>query len=191
MRVLAVVATAWLGLAGSACTPEILPGAYLCGPERACPDDLVCDAVSEACVAPEDARPFVCPTAPLDLEPNDSTDQAGPVPLDGCAGAPIEVVGCIAAGPDVDVYRVDAPAGCAAPRLTAAVRAAIAFAPVRLTAIGDDATTATAMPCAAGLCADLSVPPGGGGFVEVRLAGSETCDGACAHNRYQLDLSVR
>src|SRR5690606_5891048 len=43
-------------VAAGACSPEIAPGAYLCGPERACPEGQACDGPTNICVLTSGAQ---------------------------------------------------------------------------------------------------------------------------------------
>ena len=43
-----------------ACSADIAPGTYFCGPEQLCPEGLTCDAVEDICTVPSQAGAFEC-----------------------------------------------------------------------------------------------------------------------------------
>ncbi|HEX5059005.1 MAG TPA: hypothetical protein VFV99_06575, partial [Kofleriaceae bacterium] len=67
----------------AACTPDVVSGSYLCGPDELCPDGQKCNGTedkttglaADSCVIPSLARPFAC-TPKVDVEPDDSMAQA-------------------------------------------------------------------------------------------------------------------
>jgi hypothetical protein len=79
-----------------------------------------------------------------------------------------------------------------------ALQAPIAFAQLALEVVdGDGAVVATGTVCEeldgsgqVGLCADAPVSGAGPYYVRVTmLDGGDTCDGACAYNRYHLSAN--
>lgn len=178
-----------------ACTPEVVPGSYLCGPERLCPEGQACNGPNNICVRARDAQPFVCGVPDFD----DDFPQTG-TPLEGlaCPSLSLELAGCVGAADVVDFYQLDVPAGCAAARIEVSVTYPIAFQAVGLrlsTAGGAPATVETPCPGSAAVvtgndvrCFSQEVSAGGHYAIGVALddPGEGDCDGDCRHNRYRF-----
>lgn len=189
-----------LVLAVAACTPEITPGAYLCGPEQSCPDELTCDGVAHACVLPSAARPFAC-GAVDEVEPNDDLASAQAVLADApCASLPLELAGCIADDDGADYYRIAVPAECTTVAATARLVFPLAFMPLAVAIVDrDGAVLAEGTPCTnddpddgeSRMCVDTAVTPGQDALVRVQGTGDATCGGTCAHNQYVVTMQLR
>ncbi len=173
--------------ATSACTPEITSGAYICGPERSCPDDLACNGPDNLCVLPTQVEPFACGPnqwPELDWET---------VP---CVSAPYETSGCMETSTGIHKVTFVAPTTCAAGvEMQARVSFPVAFAEVGLELWDVAARTriATSGECTTGAdtgeargCLDHVLTAGTQYRIEVLLTGNGTCDGACDYNRYML-----
>lgn len=194
----AVLASAAL----AACTPDVPSGAYLCGPERLCPEDQLCDGATDLCVLPELAKPFACRTAAADDPPGDDTPAtAAPLAGLGCPSASVERGGCLDRGDGVDFLRLEVPADCAGARLEAMVTFPAAYEAVDLllTAGGPTppepvgAACATSVAVAPGQevrCASQPVEAGAVYALGVVRTGAGDCGGLCPHNRYRLRLRL-
>lgn len=171
----------------SACTPEITSGAYICGPDSTCPEDLVCNGPDNLCVLPAQVQPFAC-------EPNQSPEiDFGTVE---CVSAAYETAGCMMANDGIHKVTFVAPTTCAAGvEMQARVSFPVAFAEVGLELWDVAASTrvATSGECTTGAdtgeargCLDHVLTAGTQYRIEVLLTGNGTCDGACDYNRYTL-----
>lgn len=174
----------------ASCTPQIVPGAYLCGPDSSCPEGLVCDGPSNLCVLPAQAQPFEC-------------DQGLPTQQDlaeqDCVSIPFERQGCIVEGDDAHWVTFVPRAVCSAVEVEARLTFPFAFGALGLELWDAETNTrvATDGDCTQGAeigqdrrCIDHVVEPGKQYRVEVRLTGESNCDGACAYNRYMLRLHL-
>ena len=88
----------------AACSPEIVSGAYLCGPEASCPDGQECNGEDNVCVLPGGAKPFGCGDKITEVEPNDVGAKAQKIAV------PAEFAGQFQARGDIDVIAFDAKA---------------------------------------------------------------------------------
>ncbi|MDX2093408.1 MAG: hypothetical protein SFX73_36525 [Kofleriaceae bacterium] len=184
----------------AACTPDIVPGSYFCGPEQACPEGQTCDGLSNICVLPTQAKPFAC-TSGTESEPNDAFATAQPVLVGAsCASNPTEVRGCTAAEDGQDFYGFTVPGGCTTVSASARMAFPLAFEPLTLKLVDEaGATVAEGRPCDndapddgdVRLCIEANVAPSGTYAVVVARTGEDTCDGACAYNRYDLAVQLR
>lgn len=190
---------AWLLVAVvAACTPEITPGVYLCGPERACPDGMACNAPDRTCVLPGAAEPFACGDG-AETEPNDSAALAQSLGNLNCASRVVEIPGCAAGSDGEDWFAFEVPDTCT----TVAVEARLAF-PLAFEVLEIDLRTADGTLVAAGAgcgsevpddgddhrCLSQALTPGGRYVLRVARSGEGDCGGACAHNRYTLDVQL-
>lgn len=198
MRAGLVLAGLLVGLT-AACTPDIVPGSYFCGPEQLCPEGQVCNGADNLCVLPSTAVPFACASSTED-EPNDTFATAQPV-LTGaqCASLPTELRGCTSATDGQDFYGFSTTAQCTTVSATARLTFPIAFQPLTLALVDSaGATIAEGTPCAndepddgdAKLCLDGALAASGTYAVVVSSTGTDNCDGACAYNRYQLTVQL-
>ena len=178
-----------LGLA--ACSPDVYPGTYFCGPELFCPPDQVCDPSSERCSEPDEVEPFACPEGSEASEPDDELAEARALTLGCSIGTEFE--GCIADGQDVDVVRLTIPANCIGGRIELNLRSGLALATLA-PSMTDGAgaalpmTSCTAFPATeadVNECIALNDVPAEI-FVHLGLAPGADCDGECAFNRYAV-----
>lgn len=174
-------------VASAACAPEITSGAYICGPDSSCPENLVCNGPDNLCVLPSLVQPFTCETvSPME------TDLGT---LD-CVSPRHESSGCMMTSDRIDTVVFAAPTTCsAAIEIDAGVSFPHAFAEVGLELWDADTGThvATSGECAQGAdtgearrCLVQELIPGTHYRLEVVLTGEGTCDGACNYNRYLL-----
>jgi hypothetical protein len=108
-----------------ACTPDIVSGAYLCGPNGACPGDLACNGPDNTCVLASTAEPFSC-DPDVQTEPDDSAAMAHVIKLD-CLSVPIVTSNCMLQGDAEDWIKVTPPDACTTVAIHAAVSYTIAF----------------------------------------------------------------
>lgn len=186
----------------TACTPDIAPGAYLCGPEQACPDEQVCDGVTNTCVLSSQARLFACPSGATEVEPNDDMASAQLVGNLACVSRPAEVIGCTRQldGDDgQDWFQFDVPAVCTAVSVAVRLTFPIAYEALALElrdATGATLASGTACPQTEAddgdeqACIEHDLTPGGHYAIRIARTGEGNCGGACAHNRYTLSLQL-
>lgn len=184
----------------AACTPDIAPGTYLCGPEGLCPDGQACNGPDNVCVSEATVQPFACGAKYEDV-PGDDTPATGQQQGELPCVSPVRVTeGCLPGGDPGDFFRFSTPATCAAVKVRATVEFPIAFGAVGLAfAAGDAAPTGVEMPCPpsrvpseghANRCFEMTLTPGASYALGVALDGTEDCGGTCAHNRYVLDFAL-
>lgn len=192
-------------LAAAACTPDIVPGTYLCGPDQACPEGQVCNGtedkmaglVADTCMLPGVAQPFAC-TPKTASEPDDTmaTGYVIQVPTT-CIGKVDLGRGCMPAGDAADWVTFVAPSVCTA--LMVQVRLDFPLANEDLTIELWDADANTKITgdgeCKQGLdpssvsrCLESVLVPGKKYGVQVNPTGEGNCGGDCAYNRYGLTL---
>ncbi len=196
-----------LVLSLAACTPDIVSGAYVCGPEKSCPEGQACDGAqhvmdsdpeSELCVLASRARPFSCSSTP-DYEPDDTMDQAHLLENLGCSSR-LEADGCMLDAESADWMTFVAPDTCSG---TLGVELRLVF-PIAYEGLGlelwDVAANeklATDDACTSGLdeqherrCLEHALVAGTKYAVKVMPTGEGTCDGSCAYNRYTLSVGL-
>ena len=187
-----------LCLALAACTPEIVAGAYLCGPESACPEGQACDGVDDTCVLASMARPFSCITD-TPTEPDDTADEGALIEDLSCVSAMVSIPNCMLEGDGADWVTFVAPADCTALAVQARVSFPTAYEDLGLELWDIDADMAlgTSEECKQGAgngesqhCLDIEIVPGGTYGVRVLPSGDGTCDGECAYNRYTLSMQL-
>ena len=182
----------------AACTPEIAPGAYLCGPDQQCPDDLRCNGTNNLCVTSTSAQPFACGDMFTEVPGDDAPASARSLGELSCISLVREQKGCLPEGDVGDFYEFRVAANCTSARVRASVVYPLAFqrlvlqlgkvgetpvtidsqCPVSRTDSGDDVS-----------CLDASV--GAGSYIiSVVADGTGNCDGACKYNRYSLGVQV-
>lgn len=186
----------WFCFALAACTPEVVSGSYLCGPEASCPEDYVCDGVEDTCVLSSMADPFTC-VPKMNLEPDD-TPEEGALQTLGCASAFMNAE-CMLADDTADWLTFVAPEQCST---AIAVQARLSFsvawevlglelwdldANAQLVS-GEDCTGADVRQVER--CLTQMLVPGTKYGVKVSPTGEGTCDGDCAYNRYSLSLQL-
>jgi hypothetical protein len=185
----------------AACTPEIGPDTYFCGPERFCPPDLVCDDNSFSCVADFQAESFSCPEGSEMFEPDDSRADGAEVGNVVCGDVVVTgLEGCIV-GDDADYVMLENDLDCNGtdphfeikvrfPVATAALIVEVLDADGEVLTTAEDCTPAQNFSGREHRCAAVSPETGATYFVRIRIdpeAGD--CDGDCRHNQYLLDIS--
>lgn len=194
-----------LPFALAACTADIAPDTYFCGPERLCPEGLTCNDADNICTAPSNVEAFGCgkidgipiPDMVGDDTPADGFDITN---VNTCL-VTRELRACLFADDPGDWVQFDLPAvSCSGTyTMTGRVTFAIAFEPLAIQLSTDDGPPQTVdVEC------DKATDSGGQTqrCFEVQLAGGShyaigvvhgntaNCDGDCAHNRYVLDLRM-
>lgn len=195
-------AAALVCLAGliTACSPDIAPGTYFCGPEKLCPPDLICHEPTFVCESAFDAEPFLCPEGTELAEPDNELATARNLPV-SCGNTVLSAEnGCLVSDETVDLFALDMPASCAgtAPRLELQIRYPVAFRPLRLELLdANGVVLATSTLCTPELesagtdwqC--LSYAPTEA-VLYVRVGPDPegpNCDGACDYNQYWLSIT--
>ena len=183
----------------AACTPDIAPGSYLCGPEASCPPDQACNGSDNKCVLTALAKPFEC-TADADFEPDNSQMQAHALPPFNCVSAPFANNNCMLAGDAADWLSFVAPDNCAS-GVETQIRLGfpIAFEELgfELWDLDRNMKLATDGMCTSGAelsverrCLDFTLMAGTKYGVAVVPTGMGTCGGNCAYNRYSLSVQL-
>jgi hypothetical protein len=191
------IALALLALA--ACTPDIAPGSYLCGPEGLCPEGQACNGPDNICVLESQARPFECGNVD-DPAGDDQPGSGTTIANLSCVSVPTETRGCLRATDGQDFFQFDVPATCTAARVEASLTFPIAFQPLALVlstaggaAVPVDAPCPSSAATVAGeeaRCFGQAVAAGGHyAFGVVRGEGGD-CGGACRDNRYIFRLRL-
>jgi hypothetical protein len=183
----------------AACAPDIAPGAYVCGPEEACPDDMKCDRATAICVSPTNAAPFACGDRNADDPSNETPATAQSVGDLACTSLVAEVRSCLPAGDSGDFYTFRVLDGCTNARLRASVVFPIAFERLvlQLGKQGETPVTIdTACPVGGTVddgngvtCLDATVSSGTY-VIGVVPDGTGNCDNECRFNRYQVGVQV-
>jgi hypothetical protein len=185
-----------LGLA--ACSPDILSGSYLCGPDQSCPTDQACNGSDNTCVIASTASPFAC-TTKEEHEPDNTPAQGLAVGALDCVSTTFSQHGCLAAGDTADWFTLTAPTGCTALAINIRVTYPIAFETVGVNLTDPTGTLiASDAPCkVAGTAGDddrclvQTITPGSSYAIQVKPAGGGDCDGKCNFNRYTLAIQLQ
>jgi hypothetical protein len=193
MRALAIL------LLLAACDPDIAPGAYMCGPEEACPDGLACNRPDNLCVAPTAVKPFACGAANEEIPGDDAPATAQNLGELACISLVRGTRGCLPAGDVGDFYSFRVADGCTNVKVQASVVFPIAFESLALQlAKAGEAPVAITSACAANRATDegeivrcLEAPVDPGTYaLGVVPDGTGDCDRACAFNRYGFAVQV-
>jgi hypothetical protein len=183
----------------AACSPDIAPGTYLCGPEEQCPDDMKCDRATAICVSPNNAEPFSCGDRNVDEPSNETPATAQSIGDLACTSLVAEARSCLPAGDTGDFYTFRVLDGCTTARLRASVVFPLAFQRLVLQ-LGKQGETPATMDtqCPTNRtaddgndvsCLDAQVAPGTY-VLGVVPDGTGNCDNECRFNRYQVALQV-
>ncbi len=188
-----------LVVSAAACSPEVSSGAYLCGPNEACPDTQACDGPTNSCVVPTTASAFSCPGGTEKNEP-DNTQTTGTVISNlECVSSQYSDAGCLALGDAVDWLRFTAPAGCTALEVEIRISYKVAFEPLQIVlhdATGAQLATDTACKNTDPgqgedvRCLTQTITSGESYGIEIKAAGGDDCDGACQFNRYTIAVQL-
>ncbi|MBL9013897.1 MAG: hypothetical protein JNL83_06965 [Myxococcales bacterium] len=180
----------------SACAPEIVQGAYLCGPEQSCPEGQACNGADNVCVLPGGVKPFECGDKITEVEPNNGASAAQTIANLACVSPLIQIKGCTPATDAEDWYAFDVPVGCGATVATVRIDFPLAFEQLSIELAGKTGSQAdcggTAPPDDGSDTVCLSTPVTAGQRYTLRVArsGVGDCDGECAFNRYSLSLQL-
>jgi hypothetical protein len=183
----------------ASCTPEIAPGAYLCGPDGACPEGLACNHAEATCDLPTQLMPFSCVRVNGDTEPDNVAAEAFAVTMT-CNAPSFETENCMLEGDTADWLTVTMPTCAAFGELEARLSFPISFAELgfELWDLDTNAVVATDTACKQGggaigelrACIDIPVIPGKNYGIKVYPTGEGTCDGTCSFNRYSLRMQL-
>lgn len=175
-----------------ACTPDIAPGAYLCGPEQECPDGLACSGSDFSCEDSVTATTFSCTAGS-----NTTVATATALPALACVSSVITSTSCLAAGEGNAWFQFATPADCAAVGVTAMVTFPYAFESVGIVlADANGATVANDGPCAtpangeSSSCLAMTLTDGSNYTIDVVPEGGGDCDGSCNYNQYTLSVQL-
>jgi len=186
-----------LVLALSACTPEIVSGSYLCGPNASCPEDQVCDGIDNICLTAA-AQPFSC-TAARDSEPDDTAEQAFPLGAMSCMSVASVLDSCMDEGDSSDWVSFETSASCTDLSVDVRVTFPTAFEELGLELwdVAANERIAVNAPCEFTgepgdelRCLKGPVAPGKKYAIQVLPTGEGTCSGSCAYNRYTLRMQI-
>lgn len=182
----------------TACAPDIVSDSYLCGPNKSCPEDQVCNGADNHCVLPSSAQPFSC-TPQVMTEPDDTSALAHAAPQLSCPSVPYVDNNCMLENDAEDWVKFDAPATCTT--VAAEVRVSFPLAYERLgfelwdlgtmTKLADDIACTTSGEAGEEIrCMTVTLVPGTTYGIKVHPAGDGNCDGTCSYNRYKLSLQL-
>lgn len=181
-----------------ACAPDIAPGAYLCGPERLCPEGLACNGPDGVCVTESRAQPFACGAENAEVPGDDAPATAQDFGEMSCLSLVRERRGCLPDGDVGDFYTITISGSCTSAQLKATIVYPIAFQRLvmQLGKAGETPMTIDSECPPRGdtsgdiaSCLDATVAPGEY-VLGVIPDGTGDCDGTCKHNRYGLAVQV-
>jgi hypothetical protein len=182
----------------AACSPDVAPGTYLCGPEELCPDGLVCNGPDNICVSPSAQQAFDCGKF-SDVPGDDAPATAQDLGELTCVSLVREKRGCLPFGDSGDFYTFTVSSNCTNVRVKASVVYPVAFQSLALQVGKQGETPATVdSPCTGFRAPDeadavscLDAPVGPGTYtLSVIPDGAGNCDGNCRFNRYGLAVQV-
>jgi hypothetical protein len=180
-----------------ACTPDVLPDTYKCGPDGLCPEGQQCNPADGRCVLPARIEPFAC-EPDLASEPDDTVETAFEL-VKECNAIATPIEACMTEGDPGDWYKFTVPADCANPMLDTRITFPIAFEQlgVELVDLATNATIATDAECPSGgeigneiRCLTAPLTAGASYGVHVAPTGDGDCDGDCAFNRYTVSVAL-
>lgn len=183
--------------AATACTPEVLPGTYLCGPNKACPEGQECSDADNVCVLPGLVEPFAC-VPEFQTEPDNTPETAYGIRIPGCQSTlQISIDGCLPADDSEDWYEL--PVECNLTGADITVTFPVAFARVGLELVdrGTGTTVAVDEACDVDVkngdsarCFSTPLTPGTTYALRVAPSGDDDCDGDCVFNSYVVRLNL-
>lgn len=184
-------------LALGACSADIAPDTYFCGPEELCPEGLACNGPDNICTVPSQAQAFECDVP--DRTGDDEPSTGLPLSELTCVSGVRELRACLFEDDPGDWFQFDIPDNCIAVQIVARLTFPIAFEPVaiQLSTEGSAPENVDA-PCQVGnqdagedaRCFQRTVANGTHHAIGLVHSGTQNCDGACAHNRYTLSLQL-
>lgn len=181
-----------------ACTPDIVSGSYLCGPNASCPGELACNGPDNKCVLASTVQPFSC-TPDLNTEPDDSAATAHMIPFAECFTPAAAMDNCMLQGDAEDWVKLTPPAMCTSVAIKASVSYTLAFEQLSLelwdletnTQIGSDTECPdTGEDSIEQRCLTQNVTPGKNYGIKVKPSGDGDCNGQCPYNRYTLRVQL-
>jgi hypothetical protein len=185
------------------CTPEIVPGSYLCGPNASCPEGQACNGPDNTCVFDGAELPFECEPQ-IESEPDNTSSQAALIGNLDCVSIPFVNASCMLAGDAADWVKFTVPSVCSSVEVEARVSFPLAFARLGLELwdLDRDQHVASDTPCTGAgggevgevgeekRCLEIDVTPGTSYGIQVSPAGDGDCDGTCIYNRYTLRVQL-
>jgi hypothetical protein len=183
----------------AACSPDIVSGAYLCGPESLCPPGEACDGVTDSCVLASRAEPFACDMG-TEFPGDDSAMTANQVPQLECVSVPYAVNGCLPMGDAADWYKLSTPSLCSSVAVQIRLQYPVAYehVTIELWDLATSSIAGTDVDCAQSSgdpahverCINLTVTPGRDYGIAIKPTADGSCNGACAYNRYYLTVQL-
>jgi hypothetical protein len=183
----------------AACSPDIVSGAYTCGPESLCPPSEACDGLTDTCVLASTAQPFACEDG-TEHAGDDSAASANQVPQLACVSMPYSLDGCMPAGDGADWFKLSTPADCTAVEAQVRVQYPVSYEHLSMelwdlgmnSVVGSDVDcpNSSGDPAHVERCINLQVTPGRDYGVAIKPTPDGSCDGACAYNRYYLTVQL-
>ena len=184
---------AWCSLLLAACSADIVPGAYLCGPEQACPGDLVCSGSDNTCESAATAEAFACGTTASNT-PATATE----LHALACVSPVVTDDDCLGAGVTASWFHFATPSNCVAVAVTMHVTYPVAYESIGLAlADGNGATLASDTPCTVPgadsdeRCLAMTLANATDYTIDVMPEGGGDCGGACNFNRYTLTVQLQ
>ncbi len=182
-----------------ACSADIAPGTYFCGPEQLCPEGMACNGADNICTVPSQVLPFDC--GEINDRPDDDLPEAGlQLAALECVSGVRELKQCLFEDDPGDWFQFDVPDNCSAVQIEARLTFPLAFEPVAIqlsTDGGPPVTVDTDCQFSAGenageisRCFEMTVSNGSHQAIGLVHSGVDNCDGACAFNRYTLNLQL-
>jgi len=182
-----------------ACSPDIVSGSYLCGPEQSCPPGEACDGITDSCLLTSRAEPFACEENTQTAN-DDTPDTASQVPQLQCVSVPYSLNGCMPMGDSADWFKLSTPSACSAVEVQARIQYPVAYEHLAMelwdlqmnSSIGSDIECPKSVgdPAHVERCINLQVTPGRDYGIVVKSTTDGACGGACAYNRYYLTVQL-
>ncbi len=193
MRAL-LIATCLLG----ACTPDIVPGSYYCGPNASCPEDQVCSEATNTCGLAASAEPWEC-TSAISSEPDDTMESGFELNDLDCATLPRVIDACMPIDDSADWFTLTAPPQCSSLKIDVRISFPFAFQRLGLEVV-DVATGNTLATDSACMfqgesgsdlrCTIATLTPGARYAIRVAPTGEGDCGGDCAFNSYTVRVQL-
>jgi len=184
-------------LSVTACSADIAPGTYFCGPEESCPEGQVCNGTDNICTSPGNVSPFACD---IPDRTDDDSPATGLVLANlTCVSAPRNLRACLVDGDPGDWFQFDVPDNCNGVQIEARLTFPIAYEPVAMQLASNNGDPVDAdSPCEVETqnagedvrCFRQTVDNGSHHAIGLVHSNTANCDGACAHNRYTLDFQL-
>jgi hypothetical protein len=188
-----------------ACTADIAPDTYFCGPERLCPEGLACNDADNICTVPSAVESFGCGEiggVPIpDLVGDDTPGEGLDVTNVNTCTIMRELRACLFDEDPGDWFQFDLAAGSCGGDFTLVgkVTYAVAFEPMAIHLSTNEGTPEvidvecedpTEIGGQTQRCFEVPITGGAHYSVGVLHSDRENCGGDCSHNRYILDLRL-